>query len=70
MQNKSLDDCLKEANELVPRLSFEETIDFIKNKETVIIDVREESEVINYGLIKEAIHIPSCLLYTSPSPRD
>ena len=42
MQNKSLDDCLKEANELVPRLSFEETIDFIKNKETVIIDVREE----------------------------
>ena len=57
MQNKSLDDCLKEANELVPRLSFEETIDFIKNKETVIIDVREESEVINYGLIKEASFI-------------
>ena len=62
MQNKSLDDCLKEANELVPRLSFEETIDFIKNKETVIIDVREESEVINYGLIKEAIHIPRALI--------
>ena len=47
MQNKSLDDCLKEANELVPRLSFEETIDLIRNNETVIIDVREESEVIN-----------------------
>jgi len=68
VQNKSLDDCLKEANELVPRLSFEETIDFIKNKETVIIDVREESEVINYGLIKEAIHIPRGLLEFKLSP--
>ena len=68
MQNKSLDDCLKEANELVPRLSFEETIDFIKNKETVIIDVREESEVINYGLIKEAIHIPRGLIEFKLSP--
>ena len=68
MQNKSLDDYLKEANELVPRLSFEETIDFIKNKETVIIDVREESEVINYGLIKEAIHIPRGLIEFKLSP--
>ena len=62
MQNKSLDDCLKEANELVPRLSFEETIDFIKNKETVIIDVREESEVINYGLIKRLFIFQEALL--------
>ena len=62
MQNKTLDDCLKEANAIVPRLSYEETINLIKNNETVIIDVREESEVINYGIIKEAIHIPRGLI--------
>ena len=44
MQNKSLDDYLKEANELVPRLSFEETIDFIKNKETKLLSMLEKSQ--------------------------
>jgi rhodanese-related sulfurtransferase len=68
VQNKSLDDFLKEANELVPRLSFEETINLITNNDTVIIDVREESEVINYGLIKEAIHIPRGLIEFKLSP--
>ncbi len=34
----------------------------IKNNDTVIIDVREESEVNNLGTIKNAIHIPRGLL--------
>ena len=68
MQNKSLDDYLKEANELVPRLSYEQTMDLITNNDTVIIDVREESEVINYGLIKEAINIPRGLIEFKLSP--
>ena len=68
MRNKSLDDYLKEANELVPRLSYEQTIDLITNNDTVIIDVREESEVINYGLIKEAINIPRGLIEFKLSP--
>ena len=46
MQNKSLEDCLKEANELVPRLSFEETVDLIRNKETVIIDVEKNQKLL------------------------
>ena len=68
MRNKSLDDYLKEANELVPRLSYEQTMDLITNNDTVIIDVREESEVINYGIIKEAINIPRGLIEFKLSP--
>ena len=64
MQTKTLETLLIEANDLVKRLSYEESVDLINNTQTVIIDVREESEVYNLGLIK------NCLLYTSPSPRD
>ena len=59
MQTKTLEALLIEANDLVKRLSYDESVDLINNTQTVIIDVREESEVYNL-----------CLLYTSPSPRD
>ena len=58
MQTKTLEKLLIEANDLVKRLSFEESINLIKNSKVVIIDVREESEVYNLGLVKNAIHIP------------
>ena len=62
MQTKTLEDLLNEANELIPRLSYEETIKKINNEDSIIIDVREESEVFNQGIIKDAIHIPrGCL---------
>ena len=70
MPTKDLNTLLKEANDIVKRLSYEESNLLIENYKTVIIDVREESEVYSLGIIKNAIHIPSCLLYTSPSPRD
>ena len=62
MPTKDLNSLLKEANRVVKRLSFEESMNLIKNSETVIIDVREESEVYNLGIIKNAIHIPRGLL--------
>jgi len=62
MQTKTLEDLLNEANELIPRLSYEETIKKINNEDSIIIDVREESEVFNQGIIKNAIHIPRGLL--------
>ena len=62
MQTKTLEDLLNEANELIPRLSYEETIKKINNENSIIIDVREESEVFNQGIIKDAIHIPRGLL--------
>ena len=68
MQTKSLEELLIEANDLVKRLSFDESVDLITNTQTVIIDVREESEVYNLGLIKNAVHIPRGLIEFKLSP--
>jgi len=68
MQTKTLEKLLIEANDLVKKLSFEESINLINNSKTVIIDVREESEVYNLGLVKNAIHIPRGLLEFKLSP--
>ena len=68
MQTKSLEELLIEANNLVKRLSYDESVDLISNTQTVIIDVREESEVYNLGLIKNAVHIPRGLIEFKLSP--
>ncbi len=68
MQTKSLEELLIEANGLVKRLSYDESVDLISNTQTVIIDVREESEVYNLGLIKNAVHIPRGLIEFKLSP--
>ena len=68
MQNKSLEILLQEANNEIDRLSFEESLSIIKNNHTLIIDVREESEVISLGVIKNAIHIPRGLIEFKLSP--
>ena len=62
MQTKTLEELLIEANELVKRLSYNESLELINNTQTVIIDVREESEVYNLGFIKNAVHIPRGLI--------
>ena len=68
MQTKTLEALLEIANKEIRRLDFAESLDLIKNTECVIIDVREESEVLNQGLIKDAIHIPRGLLEFKLSP--
>ena len=68
MQTKTLEKLLIDANDLVKRLSFQESINLINNSKVVIIDVREESEVYNLGLVKNAIHIPRGLLEFKLSP--
>ena len=68
MQTKTLEALLIEANELVKRLSYDESVDLINNTQTVIIDVREESEVYNLGAIKNAIHVPRGLIEFKLSP--
>ena len=62
MQIKSLELILEEANKQIKRLSYDDSIDLIKNDSTLIIDVREESEVHSSGVIKNAIHIPRGLI--------
>ena len=68
MQTKTLEVLLIEANDLVKRLSYDESVDLINNTQTVIIDVREESEVYNLGVIKNAVHIPRGLIEFKLSP--
>tara|TARA_Y100000741_G_scaffold191797_1_gene145999 strand:+ start:397 stop:783 length:387 start_codon:yes stop_codon:yes gene_type:complete len=68
MQTKTLDALLEIANKEIKRLDFIESLNLIKKKESVIIDVREESEVLNHGLIKDAIHIPRGLIEFKLSP--
>ena len=68
MQTKTLEELLIEANELVKRLSYNESLELINNTQTLIIDVREESEVYNLGLIKNAVHIPRGLIEFKLSP--
>ena len=62
MENKTLESMLIEANKNVERLTYDETCNMLKQPNTFIIDVREESEVANFGLIKNAIHIPRGLI--------
>ena len=67
MQINTLNSLLDEANKIVTRLSYEETCIKIKDG-AVIIDVREESELNQNGMIKNAIHIPRGLIEFMLSP--
>ena len=62
MENKTLESMLIEANKNVERLTYDETCNILKQPNTFIIDVREESEVSNFGVIKNAIHVPRGLI--------
>ena len=67
MQTNTLSRLLEEANKIVARLSYEETCIKINDGAT-IIDVREESELNQNGIIKNAIHIPRGLIEFILSP--
>ena len=67
MQIKNLDTLLLEANKLVTRLSYEDACLEIDNGAS-IIDVREESELNQKGMIKNAVHIPRGLIEFILSP--
>ena len=62
MQHKTLNDLLIEANNEVRSLDYVETLNKIERDKCVIIDVREESELIQHGYIKNAINIPRGLI--------
>ena len=57
-----LNQLLQEANDNVPRLSFEEANNLIATANTLIIDVRETSEIKATGLIKNAVNIPKSII--------
>ena len=58
MDPQTLDSLLYDANKQIETLDFKSACKLINESRTIIIDVREESEVHYSGLIKHAIHIP------------
>ena len=62
MNETDIQKLLQEANDLVPRLSFEEAKSIISTKNTLIIDVRETFEIEATGLIKNAVNIPKSVI--------
>ena len=65
MNETDIQKLLQEANECVPRLSFEEANNIISTVNTLIIDVREAFEVEATGLIKNAVNIPKSIIDTN-----
>ena len=62
MSETDIQKLLQEANDHVPRLSFEEANNLIATANTLIIDVRETSEIQATGLIKNAVNIPKSII--------
>ena len=62
MNETDIQKLLQEANDCVPRLSFEEANNIISTTNTLIIDVRETSEIEATGLIKNAVSIPKSII--------
>jgi rhodanese-related sulfurtransferase len=65
MNETDIQKLLQEANDCVPRLSFEEANNIISTMDTLIIDVRETSEIEATGLIKNAVNIPKSIIDTN-----
>jgi rhodanese-related sulfurtransferase len=65
MNETDIQKLLQEANDHVPRLSFEEANNIISTVNTLIIDVRETSEIEATGLIKNAVNIPKSIIDTN-----
>ena len=61
MNEIEINKLLQDANDIVPKLSYTEANHIIDTKKTLIVDVREFSEVEVTGLIENAINIPKSL---------
>jgi rhodanese-related sulfurtransferase len=62
MNETDIQKLLQEANDCVPRLSYEEANNLIATANTLIIDVRETAEIEATGLIKNAVNIPKSII--------
>lgn len=66
----NINELLREANELVPRINFDDASALVDDPNTIILDVREEQELRESGKIKGAIHVPRGLLEFVFRPED
>ena len=66
----NINELLREANELVPRINFDDASALVDDPNTITLDVREEQELRESGMIKGAIHVPRGLLEFVFRPED
>ena len=66
----NINELLREANELVPRINFDDASALVDDPNTIILEVREEQELRESGKIKGAIHVPRGLLEFVFRPED
>ena len=66
----NINELLREANKLVPRVSIDDAKALLEDMNTVILDVREGQELRETGKIKGAIHVPRGLLEFIFRPED
>ena len=66
----NINELLREAHELVPRITFDDASALVDDPNTIILDVREEQELRESGKIKGAIHVPRGLLEFVFRPED
>ena len=66
----NINELLREANELVPRINFDDASALVDDPNTIILDVREDQELRESGKIKGAIHVPRGLLEFVFRPED
>jgi rhodanese-related sulfurtransferase len=62
MNKIDIQELFQESNDCVPRLSFEEANNIISKRRTLIVDVRESSEIETSGLIENAVNIPKSII--------
>jgi rhodanese-related sulfurtransferase len=55
---KSVKDLVEAANAVVPRITAEQAKELIDKGNTVVLDVRDDSEVAKTGKVAGAVHIP------------
>ena len=67
---KNINELLTEANDIVKKIDHLTARQMMKDPNTIILDVREESEVRDLGKIKGAIHVPRGLLEFIFRPED
>ena len=62
MSIKSPQTLIVEANKEIKTISADEALNLSKNNECNLIDIREEGELRNTGVIENSMHIPRGLL--------
>ena len=68
MTIKSPQTLIAEANEEIKTISADEALSISKDNNSNLIDLREEGELNNTGVIENSIHIPRGLLEFSLNP--